>query len=91
MALVPLVQHAIGLLAVVELMVFGAGCGAAADCGSCRTFLAAVWPRMLWYEHEFIATFLAAFVAVIALLLTPEIVQSRWIDRLMFAFVCWQE
>ena len=53
------------------------------------TLLAAVWPRMLWYEHEFIAEslLLAAFVAVMALLLTPRITQGRYgLIALMLAF-----
>ena len=54
------------------------------------TVLAACWPRTIWYEHEFIAEslLLAAFVAVIALLLTPKIVESRLgFPLLMLAFV----
>ena len=90
-SLVPLVQHGIGLLTVL-----GIGWCSAQVVVRPRivvpvvTFLAAVWPRMLWYEHEFIAEslLLAAFVAVIALLLTPEIVQSRvGLIALMIAFV----
>ena len=90
-SLVPLVQHCIGLLTVL-----GIGWCSAQVVVRPRivvpvvTFLAAVWPRMLWYEHEFIAEslLLAAFVTVIALLLTPEIVQSRvGLIALMFAFV----
>ena len=54
------------------------------------TVLAVCWPRTIWYEHEFIAEslLLAAFVAVIALLLTPKIVESRLgFPLLMLAFV----
>ena len=90
-SLVPLFQHVIGLLTVL-----GIGWCSAQVVARPRlvvplvTMLAAVWPRMLWYEHEFIAEslLLAAFVAVIALLLTPDIVRSRYgLIALMMAFV----
>ena len=43
------------------------------------TALAAYWPRSIWYKHEFIAEsfLLAAFVAVVALLLTPRVAKSH--------------
>ncbi|CAI8170269.1 MAG: Uncharacterised protein [Prochlorococcus marinus str. MIT 9215] len=87
----PQVQHGIGLLAAL-----GMGWCSAQVVVRPRIvvpfirLLAAVWPRTLWCEHEFIAEslLLAAFVVVIALLLTPEIVQSRSGQiALMFAFV----
>ena len=90
-SLVPLIQHATGLLTIV-----GIGWCSAQLVERPKvvvplvTTLAALWPRMLWYEHEFIAEslFLAAFVAVIALLLTPDIVHSRYgLIVLMLAFV----
>ena len=89
--LVPLCQHVIGLLTLV-----GIGWCSAQLVIRPRlvvpivTFIAAIWPRMLWYEHEFIAEslLLAAFVAVISLLLTPGIVSSRsGLIVLMLAFV----
>ena len=90
-SLVPVFQHLIGLFTVL-----GIGWCSAQVVARPRfvvplvTMLAAVWPRMLWYEHEFIAEslLLAAFVAVIALLLTPDIVRSRCgLIALMMAFV----
>ena len=87
---VPVVQHAIGLLTLL-----GIGWASAQVVQAPRlvvpgvTLLAAIWPRMLWYEHEFIAEslMLAAFVAVIALLLTPGVVTSRFgLVVLMLAF-----
>lgn len=91
LSLVPAIQHFVGLLTVV-----GIGWCTAQLVDRPRmvvpvvTVLAAVWPRMLWYEHEFIAEsfLLAAYVAVIALLLTPNIAQSRQgLIVLMAAFV----
>lgn len=89
-SLVPFIQHLVGLLTVL-----GIGWCSALVVVRPRivvplvALLAAVWPRMLWYEHEFIAEslLLAAFVAVISLLLTPGIVRSRWgLIALMLAF-----
>ena len=54
------------------------------------TALAAYWPRPIWYKHEFIAEsfLLAAFVAVVALLLTPRVAKSHvGLMLLMLAFV----
>ena len=54
------------------------------------TALAAYWPRSIWYKHEFIAEsfLLAAFVAVVALLLTPRVAKSHvGLMLLMLAFV----
>ena len=89
--LVPIWQHTTGLLTLL-----GIGWCSAQLVDRPRvvvplvTVLAAIWPRMLWYEHEFIAEplMLAAFVAVIALLLTPGIARSRHgLMVLMLAFV----
>ena len=89
-SVVPLLQHLVGLFTVL-----GIGWCSAQLVIRPRivvplvTLLAASWPRMLWYEHEFIAEslLLAAFVAVFALLLTPGIVRSRYgLIALMFAF-----
>jgi hypothetical protein len=76
----PLVQHLIGLATVV-----GIGWVTLRLSVWPRftvplvTLICAIWPRMLWYEHEFIAeTFLlAAFVLTIALALTPGLFRSR--------------
>ena len=53
------------------------------------TALAAYWPRSIWYKHEFIAEsfLLAAFVAVVALLLTPRVANSH----AGFCVVGWDE
>ena len=88
---VPLIQHLIGLFTVLGI----GWCSAQLAIRPLIvvplvTALAAIWPRTLWYEHEFIAEswLLAAFVAVLALLLTPGIVRSRYgLIALMFAFV----
>ena len=88
--LVPLWQHTTGLLTLL-----GIGWCSAQLVDRPRLVVplvtvAALWPRMLWYEHEFIAEplMLAAFVAVIALLLTPGIARSRHgLMVLMLAFV----
>ena len=87
---VPLIQHVIGLFTVLGI----GWCSAQLAIRPLIvvplvTALAAIWPRTLWYEHEFIAEslLLAAFVAVLALLLTPGIVRSRFgLFALMFAF-----
>ena len=76
----PFFQHVIGLITLL-----GIGWSTAQLVERKRlivplvTVLAACWPRTIRYEHEFIAEslLLAAFVAVIALLLTPRIVESR--------------
>ena len=88
---VPLIQHVIGLFTVLGI----GWCSAQLAIRPVIvvplvTALAAIWPRMLWYEHEFIAEslLLAGFVAVLALLLTPGIVRRRYgLIALMFAFV----
>ncbi|WP_216903568.1 hypothetical protein [Synechococcus sp. CCY 9618] len=76
----PLLQHLIGLATIV-------GIGWIARYLSLRprfsvplvTLICAVWPRMLWYEHEFIAEtlLLAAFVFTVAVALTPGVFTSR--------------
>ena len=77
---VPFIQHLIGLGTIL-----GIGWCSAQLANYPRvivppvTLLASIWPRMLWYEHEFMAEslMLAAFVAVIALLLTPQLAGRR--------------
>ena len=77
---VPLLQHLIGLITVVGIGWCSAQLTLHARCVvPVVTILAAIWPRMLWYEHEMKAEslLLAAFVFVIALLLTPGIARHR--------------
>ena len=78
--LVPLIQHALGLATVV-----GIGWITLRLSTTPRltiplvTLISAIWPRMLWYEHEFIAeTFLlAAFVCTVSLALIPGVLRSK--------------
>ena len=87
---VPIIQHLFGLATI-----FGIGWCTAQLVIFPRfvvppvTILASVWPRTLWYEHVLNADsmLLSAFVGVIALLLTPKVVQKRYgLIALMLAF-----
>jgi hypothetical protein len=51
------------------------------------TILAAIWPRMLWYEHEIIAeaAMLGAFVCAVALASPVEVLRDR--KRLLWFFL----
>jgi hypothetical protein len=77
---VPLVQHGLGLVTVV-----GIGWITLRLSTWPRltiplvTLICAMWPRMLWYEHEFIAEsfVLAAFVLTISLALVPGVFRSK--------------
>ena len=77
---VPLIQHVLGLLSIL-----GIGWSCAQVVSRPRivvpfvALICSLWPRMIWYEHEFIAESLqlTSFILVIALLLTPSIVRSR--------------
>lgn len=78
--LVPLFQHLLGLATVV-----GIGWITLRLSTYPRltiplvTILAALWPRMLWYEHEFIAEsfLLAAFVLTVSLALIPGVFKNK--------------
>jgi hypothetical protein len=78
--LVPIVQHLLGLATIV-----GIGWITSRLCLLPRlsvplvTLLCAIWPRMLWYEHEFVAEsfVLAAFVLTVCLALIPGVFQSN--------------
>lgn len=87
---VPLIQHCLGLLSIL-----GIGWSCAQVVNRPRlivpfvALICSLWPRMIWYEHEFIAEALqlTSFILVIALLLTPSIVRSRnGLLALMVAF-----
>ena len=87
---VPLIQHVLGLLSIL-----GIGWSCAQVVSRPRivvpfvALICSLWPRMIWYEHEFIAESLqlTSFILVIALLLTPSIVRSRnGLIALMIAF-----
>ena len=77
---VPLIQHCLGLLSIL-----GIGWSCAQVVSRPRlvvpfvALICSLWPRMIWYEHEFIAESLqlTSFILVVALLLTPSIVRSR--------------
>lgn len=78
--LVPIVQHLLGLITIV-----GIGWITLRLSTWPRltvplvTLICALWPRMLWYEHEFIAEsfVLAAFVLTVALALIPGMFKSK--------------
>ena len=89
-SLVPMIQHLTGLIAIV-----GVGWCTAQVVTHPRiivpitTSLAAIWPRTLWYEHVFNADTMltSAFIAVVALLLTPKICKKKYgLILLMVAF-----
>ena len=87
---VPLIQHCLGLLSIL-----GIGWSCAQVVNRPRLvvpfvgLICSLWPRTIWYEHEFIAESLqlTSFILVVALLLTPSIVRSRHgLVALMIAF-----
>lgn len=87
---VPIIQHIVGLLSIL-----GIGWISAQVVNRPRSIVplvvlvACLWPRMIWYEHEFIAEALqlTAFIIVLALLITPSITRShKGFYALMAAF-----
>lgn len=84
--LVPLLQHLLGLATVVGIGWITLRLSATPRLTvPLVTLFAATWPRMLWYEHEFIAEsfLLAAFVLTVSLALIPGLTRSQ---RGLFCF-----
>lgn len=77
---VAVVQHLLGLAMIPGIgWVAGSVARFPGPTALATTLLAAIWPRMLWYEHEIVAEvwMLAAFVAAIALAFPLEKLGDR--------------
>ena len=77
---VPIFQHILGLLSII-----GIGWISSQVVNRPRiivpivSLIACLWPRMIWYEHEFIAEALqlTSLILVVALLVTPSVTRSH--------------
>jgi hypothetical protein len=85
--IVPVVQHAMGLLTIFGVgWIVGNLTKVRAVTVPAVTLLYAVWPRVLWYEHEVLAeaVFISAFVLMVALAVPAGALKDR---RRLFWFL----